>query len=189
MSSPLDTSELIGVKCGSPLILARGKSGAFYLASDTNAVSERVSSVIYLEDGDIVHIRAGAYSITQNGKSINRPFCQITKTSDSMHKGKFEHFMLKEIYEAPNVLEDVFRGRINFVDGTIAADAFRDIRDVPFTRIEFVACGTSYHAGLLGSYWIEELSDVDTGVTIASEFFSRTPRVRPDTLFVFISQS
>lgn len=153
-------------------------------------MSGYTSSVIYLEDGDIVHIKAGAYSITQNGVSIDRPFSQITKTSiDTMSKGKFEHFMLKEIYEAPNILEEVFRGRINFVDGTIAADAFRDIRDVNFTRIEFVACGTSYHAGLLGSYWIEDLSDVDTGITIASEFFSRTPRVRPDTLFVFISQS
>jgi glutamine---fructose-6-phosphate transaminase (isomerizing) len=189
VSSPLDASELIGVKHGSPLILARSKFWAFFLASDTHAVSEYVTSVIYLEDGDIVHIKSGAYSITQNGVALDRPFSHIAKASADASKGKFEHFMLKEIFEAPNVLEEVFRGRINFVDGTIAADAFSDIRDVPFTRIEFVACGTSYHAGLLGSYWIEELSDVDTGVTIASEFFSRTPRVHKDTLFVFISQS
>ncbi len=97
--------------------------------------------------------------------------------------------MLKEIYEAPEVLTNVFQGRVNFIDGTIAADAFLDIRELPFERVEFIACGTSYHAGLLGSYWIEELSDLDTGVTIASEFFSRTPRVSSTTLFVFISQS
>jgi glutamine---fructose-6-phosphate transaminase (isomerizing) len=189
VSSPEDPSELIGVKYGSPLVLARGKSGAFYLASDTNAVSEHVSSVVYLEDGDVVHIQSGVHTITQNGVKIDRPFSHIEKAGNTLLKGKFEHYMLKEIYEAPNVLEDVFRGRINFTDGTIAADAFRDIRDIPFTRIEFIACGTSYHAGLLGSYWVEELSDVDTGVTLASEFFSRTPRVRKDTLFVFISQS
>jgi glucosamine--fructose-6-phosphate aminotransferase (isomerizing) len=97
--------------------------------------------------------------------------------------------MLKEIHEAPNVLVDVFRGRIQFQEGIITTDALRKLRDSEFTRVEFVACGTSYHAGLLACYWIEGLSDLDTGVTIASEFFSRPPRIAPSTLFVFISQS
>lgn len=97
--------------------------------------------------------------------------------------------MLKEIHETPNVLVDVFRGRIQFQEGIITTDAFRNFQKSEFDRVEFVACGTSYHAGLLASYWIEELSDLDTGVTIASEFFNRPPRIVPTTLFVFISQS
>ena len=97
--------------------------------------------------------------------------------------------MLKEIHEASNVLTDVFNGRIQFAEATISPDVLKEIREISFERVEFIACGTSYHAGLLGSYWIEEISDLDTGVTIASEFFSRTPRVLPTTLFVFISQS
>ncbi len=184
-----DPTEMVGVKFGSPLVLARGKHESFFLASDANAIVEHTNTVTYLEDGDIVHISQGKYSIQNRGVPVERPSSKLDTSKIHSEKGSSKHFMLKEIFEAPQVLTDVFHGRINFDDGIITKDTFRDIRDEEFERVEFIACGTSYHAGLLASYWIEELSDLDTGVTIASEFFSRPPRIPPTTLFVFISQS
>lgn len=184
-----DPTEMVGVKFGSPLVFAKAKDNCFYLASDVNSVAVHTSNIIYLEDGDIVHIKNGEASIKHAGTIVHRSQEKIDQTQTKIDKGNYAHFMLKEIHEAPNVLVDVFRGRIQFQEGIITTDALRKLRDTEFTRVEFVACGTSYHAGLLASYWIEELSDMDTGVTIASEFFSRPPRITPTTLFVFISQS
>ena len=132
------------------------------MASDTNAVSGLVKSVTYLEDDDIVEVCNGISTIYKAGIKVTRAPSKFTQNKSTGEKGKFEHYMLKEIHEAPNVLIDVFNGRIQFVEGTIAADALKEIRDLSFDRVEFIACGTSYHAGLLGSYWIEEISDLDT---------------------------
>lgn len=184
-----DPSEMVGVKFGSPLVFAKGKDNCFYLASDVNSIAVHTSNIIYLEDGDIVHIKNGEASIKHAGATVHRTQEKIDVSQTKIDKGNYPHFMLKEIHEAPNVLVDVFRGRIQFQEGIITTDALRKLRDTEFSRVEFIACGTSYHAGLLASYWIEELSDMDTGVTIASEFFSRPPRIAPTTLFVFISQS
>ncbi len=184
-----DPTEMIGIKFGSPLVFAKGKDNNFFLASDVNCIAMHTTNIVYLEDGDIVHIQDGKATIKHAGVMVHRMQEKIDITQTHIDIGKYPHFMLKEIYEAPNVLTDVFRGRIQFQEGIITTDALRSLRESEFNRVEFVACGTSYHAGLLASYWIEELSDLDTGVTIASEFFSRPPRIVPTTLFVFISQS
>ncbi len=121
---------------------------------------------------------------------MKRPLEKIDTSSLQIDKGAYEHFMLKEIYESSKVLTDIFRGRIDFHELKIVAEELGKFRDDTISMIEFVACGTSYHAGLLASYWIEELAvGMNTRVTIASEFFSRPPKISTDTLFVFISQS
>lgn len=109
----------------------------------------------------------------------------------SVEKGKYKHFMLKEIHETPMSIAEVFRGRANAeaLTLTLQANSFQELRNIDFNRVEFIACGTSYHAGLLGSYWIEEMAGIESRATIASEFFAKPVHVRADTLYVFVSQS
>ena len=97
--------------------------------------------------------------------------------------------MLKEIHETPESITEVFRGRVNFEDLTLVSSAFQDLRDNTFENIEFIGCGTSYHAGLLGAHWIEEIAGMEAKATVASEFFSKPVHVSKDTLYVFLSQS
>lgn len=104
-----DPSEMIGIKFGSPLVLAKGKDGSFFLASDVNSIAEHSSNIIYLEDGDIVHIKDGKFVIRQSGALVERSHEKIDVSQIRLDKGKFEHFMLKEIHEVPDVLVDVFR--------------------------------------------------------------------------------
>lgn len=127
-----------------------------------NCIASHSTNIVYLEDGDLVHIKNGEARIKHDGHLVHRSHEKIDVGQTHIDKGAYSHFMLKEIFEAPNVLIDVFRGRIQFQEGIITTDALRKLRDVEYNRIEFVACGSSYHAGLLASYWIEELSDLDT---------------------------
>lgn len=97
--------------------------------------------------------------------------------------------MLKEIFEQPKVLRDVFRGRIDFENTVLTASAFEELDKHDFEKITFVACGTSYHAGWLGTYWFEDLAGMESRVEVASEFEYKNIKVDPKTLYVFISQS
>ena len=181
--------ELVAVKYGSPLIFGSSSNGDFFFSSDASALSKHAKNAVYLEDGDLVHVEGGKYTIRREGALVSRPLEKVDPAKLGVNRGSYKHFMLKEIHEIPKCLTEVFRGRVNFVDRTLVSSAFQDLRDKSFDHIEFIACGTSYHAGLLASYWIEELTDMQTKVTIASEFFSKPVRVDEKTLYIFISQS
>ncbi len=105
---------MVGVKFGSPLVFAKGKGNVFFLASDVNCIASHTSNIVYLEDGDLVHIKNGKAVIKHAGHTVQRCHEKIDVSQTHIDKRDFPHFMLKEIHEAPNVLVDVFRGRIQF---------------------------------------------------------------------------
>lgn len=182
--------EIIGVKYGSPLVFGyTPDKSEFYFSSDTQALAGIVDDVIFLDDGDLVYIKDGDYTIKSEGQLISKPAEKIDVASLKAEKWDYKHFMLKEIFEQPKVLRDVFRGRIDFENAQLTASAFEELDKHDFEKITFVACGTSYHAGWLGTYWFEDLSGMESRVEVASEFEYKNIKVDPKTLYVFISQS
>jgi glutamine---fructose-6-phosphate transaminase (isomerizing) len=182
-------NELIGVKSGSPLLFARGKHGEMYLSSDSNALKDFNGTLYDLEDGDMIHITETQFTIENSGRPVTRKNIKYESVIHMAEKNWYEHYMLKEIHESPSVIEKSIQDRVQLREGTILAKSLLAIRDIPFERVEFIGSGTSYHAGLLASYWIEQLSELDTRCSVASEFFEKLPRIEKTTLFVLVSQS
>ena len=183
---------LIGARRGSPLIFGIGENGDFYLASDVSAIVNYTQKVIYLDDNDIVVAHRGSYEILNlQSQSVQREIKDVDFDSDAVAKGGFEHFMLKEIFEQPEALRNTMRGRLMFAEGNAklaGLDAnIKELRDI--NRIIITACGTSYYAGMVGEYMIEELAGVPVEVEYASEFRYRNPIIKPGTLVLAISQS
>ncbi len=183
---------LIGARRGSPLIFGIGENGDFYLASDVSAIVNYTQKVIYLDDNDIVIAHRGQYEIiNMQNHAVQREIKDIEFDSDAVAKGGFEHFMLKEIFEQPESLRNTMRGRIMFAEGNAklaGLDAnIKELRDI--NRIIITACGTSYYAGMVGEYMIEDLAGVPVEVEYASEFRYRNPIIKPGTLVLAISQS
>ncbi len=183
---------LIGARRGSPLVLGIGHEGEYFLASDVAAVVDYTQKVVYLDDGDVVMARRSGYEIvTGSSLAVNRDVEEIEFDSESASKGGFEHYMLKEIFEQPESLRNTMRGRLLFADGSAklaGLDANRlELRNL--NRIIITACGTSYYAGMVGEYMIEDLAGVPVEVEYASEFRYRNPIIKPGTLVFVISQS
>jgi glucosamine--fructose-6-phosphate aminotransferase (isomerizing) len=186
-----DPQMLVAAKKESPLVLGVGKEG-FFIASDTPALLSYTKDFIFLEDGDIAFITMKGPQIEDLwGKRIVRKSQCIHWSPLMAEKGGFKHFMIKEIHEQPTAVIDTIRGRISEDTGEIFMDDFpyhgKDLESID--RVLLVACGTSWHAALVGEYIIEKLSRIPTEVDIASEFRYRDPVIDQRTLLVAISQS
>ena len=153
--------KLIGCRYKSPLILGIG-DGEFFLASDVSAILEYTNKVVYLEDGDIVIVTMDGYRIINNEREVKREVRTVPWSIEDVEKGGYEHFMLKEIHEIPRVIEDTLA---EYVEGD------EIVIDFPMEEeIVFVACGSSYHASLIGKYLIERIAGIPVRVEYASEF-------------------
>jgi glucosamine--fructose-6-phosphate aminotransferase (isomerizing) len=182
--------RLVAARSGSPLVIGLGM-GENFLASDQLALRQVTDRFMYLEEGDIAEIRRDSVQIWDvDGKAVEREAVQYRDGAEAAEKGEFRHFMLKEIHEQPSVVQRTLEGRLSQNQvlvqafGPQAAELFAKVRNV-----QIVACGTSYHAGMVARYWLEELAGIPCQVEVASEFRYRKVVVQPDTLFVTISQS
>lgn len=182
--------RLVAARSGSPLVIGLGL-GENFLASDQLALRQVTDRFMYLEEGDIADIRRESVQIWDvNGQSVEREAVQYRDGAEAADKGEFRHFMLKEINEQPAVVQRTLEGRLGDKQvlvnafGPQAAELFAKVRNV-----QIVACGTSYHAGMVARYWLEELAGIPCQVEVASEFRYRKVVVQPDSLFVTISQS
>ena len=182
---------LIGARRGSPLILGIGQN-EFYLASDVSAIISHTQKVVYLEDNDVVEIRNDGYNLLNIlHQTVQHEIQNVEFDADSIAKGGFAHFMLKEIFEQPEVLRNTMRGRLLSAEGNAKLAGLdtniKELRNI--NRIIITACGTSYYAGMVGEYMIEALAGVPVEVEYASEFRYRNPIIKPGTLVLAISQS
>ncbi|MHC8398184.1 glutamine--fructose-6-phosphate transaminase (isomerizing) [Pseudomonas sp. MDT1-17] len=182
--------RLVAARSGSPLVIGLGL-GENFLASDQLALRQVTDRFMYLEEGDIAEIRRDSVQIWDvSGQVVKRESVQYRDGAEAADKGEFRHFMLKEIHEQPAVVQRTLEGRLSpngvlvQAFGPQAAELFTKVRNV-----QIVACGTSYHAGMVARYWLEELAGIPCQVEVASEFRYRKVVVQPDTLFVTISQS
>jgi glucosamine--fructose-6-phosphate aminotransferase (isomerizing) len=186
-----EKDKLIAARKESPLILGLGEKESF-VASDIPAILPFTRKVIFLEDGEMAVIQdSGCQISTLWGEKRRRPPKEILWDPVTAEKGGFKHFMLKEIQEQPRAIADTVRGRISLEDGKVllgdsglSAKALKEIR-----RVCIIACGTSYHAALVGKFMIEELARIPTDVDLGSEFRYRDPLVGSQDLLVAISQS
>ena len=182
--------HLVAARSGSPLVIGLG-IGENFLASDQLALLSVTRRFIYLEEGDIAEITRRTVDIYDaNGQKVEREVHESNLENDAAEKGKFRHFMQKEIYEQPNALINTMEGRIlhnNVIVDAIGNGATEILEKVE--HIQIVACGTSYNAGMTARYWFEALAGVSCDVEIASEFRYRKFVTRPNSLLVTISQS
>ena len=182
--------HLVAARSGSPLVIGLG-IGENFLASDQLALLSVTRRFIYLEEGDIAEITRRTVDIYDaNGQKVEREVHESNLENDAAEKGKFRHFMQKEIYEQPNALINTMEGRIlhnNVIVDAIGNGAAEILEKVE--HIQIVACGTSYNAGMTARYWFEALAGVSCDVEIASEFRYRKFVTRPNSLLVTISQS
>ncbi|MFA7717117.1 MAG: glutamine--fructose-6-phosphate transaminase (isomerizing) [Candidatus Absconditabacterales bacterium] len=181
--------EIIAVKLGSPLLFAYTGKDEFFFSSDKQALAGYADKLIYLDDGDIVHLKGQDYQIKSNGISMERKIEDMDLASLESSKGDYKHFMLKEIFEQPNIIRRIFKGRVDFNQNFLKGEAFHGMQDEHFKKIVFVGCGTSYNAGCLGTYRMENLAGMDSSCEISSEYEYKNIKVNDDTLYVFISQS
>jgi len=182
--------ELIAARRGSPLVIGLGEE-ANYIASDVAALISETQNFIFLEDGDIAVLTPGTVTIfDESGASVERKVHHSELSADAVERGEFNHYMLKEIYEQPRAVAETLEGRLanNHVleasFGPNAAAIFDQIQ-----HVQIIACGTSFHAGLVARYGFESLAGIPCNVEVASEFRYRHAAVLPNTLFVTISQS
>ncbi|MFN0082293.1 MAG: glutamine--fructose-6-phosphate transaminase (isomerizing) [Ferruginibacter sp.] len=186
-----DPETIIAARKGSPLVIGIGK-GEHFLASDASPIIEYTKEVVYVNDYELAIVRPDELILKNLGNEKVTPF--ITKLDmelAAIEKGGYDHFMLKEIYEQPSTIQDCLRGRLNAAVGTITMagidDNIEQIKDAE--RIMIVACGTSWHAGLVAEYIIEELCRIPVEVEYASEFRYRNPIVNKGDVIIAISQS
>jgi len=186
-----EPDKLIAVRKESPLILGLAP-GAYFVASDVPAILSHTREVIFLEDGETVILTRQGYEIRKAaGETVAREVTHISWNPVMAEKAGYKHFMEKEIYEQPRAVIDTFRGRIAEATGEIYLDDLKLDRDRVrgFNKIVIVACGTSYHAGLVGKFLLEALAGLPVEVDLGSEFRYRDPLVDEKTLLVLISQS
>ncbi len=185
-----EPEKIICARSGSPLVLGLGL-GENFLASDQLALRQVTDRFIYLEEGDFAEITPDSYTIwDQEGTEVQRETIRLTDRAESADKGEYRHYMLKEIYEQPAVVKNTLQGRLgkdHLLEQTFGAQA-KAILDKT-KAVQIVACGTSYHSGMVAKYWIEGLAGLPCRVEVASEFRYRKFVVQDDTLLVTISQS
>ncbi|WP_207936716.1 glutamine--fructose-6-phosphate transaminase (isomerizing) [Pseudomonas sp. 51_B] len=182
--------RLVAARSGSPLVIGLGH-GENFLASDQLALRQVTDRFMYLEEGDIAEIRRDQVKIwDQSGLPVQRETVQYHEGAEAADKGAYRHFMLKEIHEQPTVVQRTLEGRLG--KDHVMVQAFGPQAEQLFAKVrnvQIVACGTSYHAGMVARYWLESLAGIPCQVEVASEFRYRKVVVQPDTLFVSISQS
>ena len=181
--------EVVGARKGSPLVVGIG-IGENFLASDQMALRQVTDRFIYLEEGDLVRVTPGSLQVYgEDGNPVQRQRTRISEAVEAVDKGDFDHYMIKEIFEQPQALEATLGGAVEYRQvedgfGEGAAQIFDRVQNV-----QIVACGTSFHAGMVARYWLEELAGVACEVEVASEFRYRKRVQHEGTLLVAISQS
>ena len=184
-----EPDKLVVARSGSPLVIGVG-IGENFVASDPLALGQVTDRFIHLEEGDIAQVERQAITIWHKGKKVSRPTTTVKHQTDDSDKGRYEHFMLKEIYEQPRVIKNTLDGRVSKT--SVLEQAF-GIKAPPIfdkiNAVQIVACGTSSHAGLVAKYWFESIAKIPCQVDIASDYRYRDIIVQPNTLFVTISQS
>jgi glucosamine--fructose-6-phosphate aminotransferase (isomerizing) len=186
-----DPDMLVAARKGSPLVVGVGKN-EFFLASDATPIVEYTNEVVYLNDQEIAVIRNGELRVTDTANLPLTPYIQtIDMELEAIEKGGFEHFMLKEIFEQPKSIRDCLRGRLDSQSGRLVLGGLREYVNklVTADRILIVACGTSWHAGLVAEYFFEEFCRIPVEVEYASEFRYRNPVIREGDVVIAISQS
>ncbi|HMB19718.1 MAG TPA: glutamine--fructose-6-phosphate transaminase (isomerizing) [Spirochaetota bacterium] len=189
--SSKEPGKIVAARNGSPLILGVG-DGEMVLASDASAVIEHTRQVIYIEDGELLEITSdGFQTYDLDNQIVDKQLEEIDWDIESIEKQGFDHFMLKEIFEQPDTITNAFRGRVLTDTGHARLDGLRlsDEEIKKIKRIIFIACGTSWHAGLIGEYLIEEYARIPVEVEYASEFRYRSPILDEGDLVIVISQS
>lgn len=180
--------ELITVREGSPLVIGVG-IGENFISSDQLALLPITNRFIYLEEGDIARLTRNSIEVFVDGVLVERPMRELDATVSNASKGEYKHYMLKEIYEQPEAIQQTISQALN---GNSLRDDFLNAAVSDFDRIQqiqIIACGTSYHASMIAKYWFEQLIDLPCQVEIASEFRYRSPVIVNHTLYVCISQS
>ena len=185
-----EPGRLIAARSGSPLVIGVG-FGEYFIASDVAALLPVTQRFIFLEEGDIADIRRESIAIYDKfDQRVEREIRTSELTVDAVSRGEFRHYMLKEIHEQPTVLGETMQGRtydgkvMDNAFGANAAEVFDQVK-----RVQIIACGTSYHAGMVARYWLESLAGIPCNVEVASEFRYRNAVITEDTLVVTISQS
>jgi glucosamine--fructose-6-phosphate aminotransferase (isomerizing) len=180
--------ELITVREGSPLVIGVG-IGENFISSDQLALLPVTNRFVYLEEGDIARLTRTSIEVFAQGEAVQRPVKELDATVSNASKGEYKHFMLKEIYEQPEAIQQTISQALN---GNYLREDFLQYANADFAKIQqvqIIACGTSYHAGMIAKYWFEQLIGVPCQVEIASEFRYRTPVIVANTLYICISQS
>ncbi|WP_019838246.1 glutamine--fructose-6-phosphate transaminase (isomerizing) [Acinetobacter towneri] len=180
--------ELITVREGSPLVIGVG-IGENFISSDQLALLPITNRFMYLEEGDIARLTRDSIEVFVNGQTVERPVKELDATVSNASKGEYKHYMLKEIYEQPEAIQQTISQALN---GNALREDFLKDAELDFTKIQqvqIIACGTSYHAGMIAKYWFEQLINLPCHVEIASEYRYRTPVIVNNTLYVCISQS
>ena len=180
--------ELITVREGSPLVIGVG-IGENFISSDQLALLPVTNRFMYLEEGDIARLTRTSIEVFANGERVERLVRELDATVSSASKGEYKHYMLKEIYEQPEAIKQTISQAL---DGNSLRDDFLKNAEADFNKIQsvqIIACGTSYHSGMIAKYWFEQLIGVPCQVEIASEFRYRTPVIVENTLYICISQS
>ena len=190
--SKQEPNKLIAARKGSPLVIGICKRGEYIVASDPAAIIEHTKKVIYLDDGEIAILtRKGMKITTLTNEQVKKKTQEIKWNLQEIEKSGFDHFMLKEIFEQPQTVENAMRGRVIVKESRIQLGGLDKWLDflVNAPRVVFLACGTSWHAGLIGEYLFEDLAGISTEVEYASEFrYSQSP-IDSQTAYIVISQS
>jgi glutamine---fructose-6-phosphate transaminase (isomerizing) len=183
-----DPDTLVAAKNASPMVVGLGE-GENYIASDVTAILSETRKILFIEEGEIVTVTRDKVAITDfDGKPKQRDAKVITWSATQAEKGGFKHYMLKEIHEQPRSVADTLVGRVDLEHDDVIFDDVK-LDGAKVKRIIFVACGTSYHASLVGEFMIEQLARIPVEVELASEFRYRDPIVGPGDLVVAVSQS
>ena len=187
-----EPNTMIAARMGSPLVLGVGE-GEYLLASDASPIIEYTRNVVYLDDDEFIKIHNSEYEISniKSEKVVTKTLIKIDLTIEEIEKGEFPHFMLKEIHDQKHSISDTMRGRLNLEDGTSNLGGILEYLPniLSASRIYITACGTSWHAGLIGKHLIEEYARVPVHVEYASEFRYRNAIIDSNTIIIAISQS
>ncbi len=186
-----EPDTLVAARFGSPLLLALGE-GENFVASDAAAVVKHTRSVVYLDDGEVAVLTPDDYHIVGRDKTrVEKSVSVVDWDLDTIERGGYAHFMIKEIFDQPEAITDTMRGRLLEDEGSarLGGIAMSDEELLDINRVVLTACGTSWHAALIGEYMLEELARIPTEVEYASEFRYRTPLVDSRTMVIGISQS
>jgi len=185
--------QLVAARKSSPLVVGIGNEGDFYLASDATPIVEYTKRVVYLEDEEIaiVDLNDGLKIFNIKNQEKTPYIQQLELQLEALEKGGYEHFMLKEIHEQPRSIRDCFRGRLNAEEGWVSLGGIKEYEQkmINAQRIVMVACGTSWHACLVGEYLFEDLARINVEVEYASEFRYRNPIINENDVVIAVSQS